>query len=199
MTIIFDLGNVILPFDPLVPCEALSDRCGFAPEDVLHLIYSHNLEREFEEGKLDGDQFTRGVARVLGIELDIDWFRRLWADMFTENQETSALIRRLRPHQPLILLSNTNAWHFEHARSRYPIVREFEKYVVSYEVGALKPRPEIYYAVLRLVDTPGPVVFIDDISANVEGARACGLVGIQFQSAQQVERELRALGARLEP
>jgi putative hydrolase of the HAD superfamily len=37
-------------------------------------------------------------------------------------------------------------------------------------------------------------VFIDDMPHNVEGARAVGIAGIQFENAVQCEEELKALG-----
>jgi glucose-1-phosphatase len=197
MTIIFDLGNVILPFDPLIPCRVLGEMTGRTAEETRDLIYGNNLEREFEEGKLDGYEFTDGVSRVLGIELDYYQFRELWADMFTENTDTSALIRRLRPHHPLILLSNTNEWHWAFARETFPIVREFETTVLSYEVGVLKPHPDIYRAALSRVNRGDTAVFIDDVEHNVIGARRMGIPGILFQSATQVEAELRKMGAVL--
>ena len=38
------------------------------------------------------------------------------------------------------------------------------------------------------------VIFIDDIAVNVDAARMMGMRGIQFQSAEQLKRELLALG-----
>ena len=86
-TIIFDVGNVILPFDPLRLCRVLAQHADRTAEEVYELIYKSDLERRFEEGKIDGRQFTDGVAEVLGVSLEYDWFRNLWSDMFTENSE----------------------------------------------------------------------------------------------------------------
>lgn len=193
-TIIFDLGNVILPFDPEKPCRTLGEMCGKTSDVVYDLIYGNNLERRFEEGRIDGRQFTDGVSRVLQIELDHDWFRNLWADMFTENTETTALIRKLAPHHDLMILSNTNIWHWEFARANFPIVTEINCAVVSYEVGELKPHPKIYRAALAKADPSLPAIFIDDYETNARAARAHGITGLHFVSTAQVEAELRALG-----
>jgi len=193
-TIIFDLGNVILPFDPLIPCRVLGDKCSRTAEQVRDLIYRNNLEREFEEGKINGEQFTRGVSRVLGMALKHDSFRRLWSDMFVENKETTALIRRLAPHHELMILSNTNEWHWRFAQERFQIVTEIKKAVVSYEVGELKPHPRIYEAALATADASLPAIFIDDIEANAEAAREHGIIGVHFVSAGQTTSDLTALG-----
>lgn len=197
-TVIFDLGNVVLPFDPLKPCAVLGQKTGRTPVETARLIYQENLERWFEQGKIDGDQFTMGVSRVLGLELNPNEFHKLWADMFTENEDVSALVRRLKPNHRLILLSNTNPWHWRYAREHFPIVSEFSDQVLSYEVGALKPHPAIYRAALEKAGAALRIIFIDDIMTNVDAARLMGMRGIHFQSAEQLKRELATLGCRFD-
>ncbi|MBU0982392.1 MAG: HAD family phosphatase [candidate division Zixibacteria bacterium] len=194
ITVIFDLGNVILPFDPLKPCRVLARETGNTPDEVADLIYGHGLERAFEEGKIDGRVFTRECGRVLGIKLEYQRFRNLWADMFTENQAVSALIQWLHSRYPLVLLSNTNVWHWEHALAKYPILGCFSAYVLSYEVGVLKPDIAIYQAARRCVPDGSEAVFIDDIPANAEGAAQAGIHGIQFTDVDRLVHDLTRFG-----
>ncbi|MEW5795959.1 MAG: HAD family phosphatase [Candidatus Zixiibacteriota bacterium] len=196
-TIVFDLGNVILPFDPLKPCATLGEMIGKSAEEVAHLIYDSNLERRFEQGRIDGAAFTRGVSEALDLNLAESEFRELWADMFTENQEVSDIVRELKPYHRLMLMSNTNHWHWRHAFLHFPIVSEFESYVLSFEVGELKPHPAIYRAALAKAGADRSVLFIDDIEVNVNAARIMGIAGIHFCSAKQLRRELIALGCKL--
>jgi len=195
-TVIFDLGDVILPFEPLKPCSILGNLSGKSAKDVADLIRRENLERRFTEGKIDGNQFATGVLLALGISMTVSQFHELWNDMFTENTEVSQLIRQLKPHHRLMLLSNTNPWHWQHALERYPIVAEFQDRILSYEFGVLKPHPAIYRAALEKIDLRECVIFIDDIETNVAAARIMGIHGIRFHSAEQLARELRALGCR---
>jgi HAD superfamily hydrolase (TIGR01509 family) len=168
------------------------------PLEVAHAIYDNNLERAFEQGRLDGRQFTEGVSKVLGINLDHDWWHDTWADMFTEDVEVSAMIRQLLPYHRITILSNTNIWHWRHAMETFPIVGEVHGRVMSYEEGVLKPHPAIYRAALEKADRSGPVVFIDDVENNVDGARVLGMTGIHFKSAEQLRGALVALGCRLD-
>lgn len=197
-TIIFDLGNVILPFDPLRPCAVLGERIGKTAAEVAHLIYHDNLERWFEQGKIDGDRFTQGVSAILQIELSARAFHDLWADMFTENTDISQLIRQLKPHHHLILLSNTNPWHWHYALDHFPIISEFQDRVLSYEVGVLKPHPAIYRAALEKTHPEDRVIFIDDIEINVAAARMMGIHGIHIRSAEQLKQDLLALGCQFD-
>jgi len=197
-TVIFDLGNVILPFDPLPPCAILGERCGMEAHEVARRIYRNNLERWFEAGLIDGAEFTKRVARVLDLELTEDRLRPLWADIFRENIEVSQLIRRLQRNHPLMILSNTNIWRWQHACERYAIVRDIPNRVVSYEEGILKPHPAIYRAALEKAESGRTVIFIDDIENNAAAASMLGIHGVHFQSAARLEQELIALGCILD-
>jgi putative hydrolase of the HAD superfamily len=80
-------------------------------------------------------------------------------------------------------------------RARYPILRHFDAYVLSYEVGAMKPEPRIYAAAIEAAQcAPQECFFTDDIPEYVEGARQAGIDAVVFEGAEALERELRARG-----
>jgi putative hydrolase of the HAD superfamily len=78
----------------------------------------------------------------------------------------------------------------------YPLLlRHFDGYVLSYEVGAAKPEPKIYReAIARAQCNPEECFFTDDLEVNIVAAREHGIEAVQFFSAEQLERELRARG-----
>ena len=105
------------------------------------------------------------------------------------------LFAALKKRYRLLLLSNTNAIHFEMVRENYPLLRHFDHLVLSYKVGALKPSPLIYAEALKHAQcAPEECFFTDDIAAYVEGARAAGIDAVQFENREQIERELKARG-----
>jgi len=110
------------------------------------------------------------------------------------------LVERLhRAGTPLYLLSNApgflDAWLRGPAHRRHPFLSRFRDYVVSGAVGCSKPQPEIYDLVCRTGRfRPADAVFIDDVLANVEGARAIGMSGIHHRSADETARVLRTMG-----
>jgi len=95
-----------------------------------------------------------------------------------------------------VLLSNTNAIHWDWIRSQYAHVLElFDRLVVSHECGLEKPDAAIF----RLVEEgsghpPAAHLFIDDIRENVEGALAVGWDAVQHIDAARLERALAARG-----
>jgi HAD superfamily hydrolase (TIGR01509 family) len=75
------------------------------------------------------------------------------------------------------------------------LLQQFHDYVLSYEVGAIKPSPLIYQeAIARAGCLPGECFFTDDALVNVEAARAEGIDAVQFQSLEQLRHELRKRG-----
>jgi putative hydrolase of the HAD superfamily len=104
----------------------------------------------------------------------------------------AALARNYR----LVLVSNTNALHFSMIRVAYAAqLRHFHSLVLSYEVHAMKPSPEIFrHAVDRAGCSPGECFYTDDIAAYVEAARGMGIDGVVFTSRSQIEEELRTRG-----
>lgn len=83
----------------------------------------------------------------------------------------------------------------EHLRQQYPFYGLLEGVVVSADVGVLKPDPRIFHHLLTSYALdPAETVFLDDMPANVEGARRAGMQALQFATAPDCERDLRALG-----
>ncbi len=65
----------------------------------------------------------------------------------------------------------------------------------SCELGHIKQDPEFFPSVLEATGlSPGEVVFIDDIEANVASAKEQGIYGITFKNATQLEEELVSIG-----
>ena len=104
------------------------------------------------------------------------------------------MLEGLAARYRLVLLSNTNAIHFDSIRSGYaPLLRHFHQLVLSYEVKAMKPAPAIFQAAIEAARCrPEECFYTDDIPAYVEGARSLGIDAVVFQSAAQIERELAA-------
>jgi putative hydrolase of the HAD superfamily len=99
----------------------------------------------------------------------------------------------------LMLLSNTNAIHFEMLRASHPMLRHFHDLVLSYEVKAMKPGPEIFETAIQRAGCRAEECFYtDDIEANVRAARSLGMDAVQFESAVQLEREFETRGIRWE-
>lgn len=80
-------------------------------------------------------------------------------------------------------------------RASYPVLDHFDHFVLSYQVGAMKPSARIYEeAVARAGCLPEECFFTDDVPAYVEGARLAGLDAVRFESYPQLQSELQRRG-----
>jgi putative hydrolase of the HAD superfamily len=133
------------------------------------------------------------VSAALNLHCTYEEFCGIWSSIFLpETLIPEDLLRGIASRYRLVLLSNTNAIHFEMIRENYPLLRHFHALVLSYEVGAMKPSPLFYAKAVEAAGClPEECFFTDDIPEYVEGARRYGIDAVQFQSAAQIEGELR--------
>ena len=193
--VIFDFGNVLCAFDNGRIAAALAPVCGRTPPELAGLIAGSDLPRAYEAGAIGSAAFLAGVSALCGCAFDEGFFRRAFTDIFTPIEDTWRLVRALKPRYRLGLLSNTNPWHFAHGIRTTAVFPLFDAVTLSFEVGALKPDPRLYAdAVRKLGLPPSACVFIDDIPAFAEGARAFGMRGLTYTGTEALEADLRRLG-----
>ncbi len=195
--IIFDLGNVIVPFDFKRAYARLEPLCKYSTEEIRTRLRANGLVQRFETGQVDAQRFVEEFSGALEFKITYDEFCDLWSSIFLpEPLIGEALLETLARRYPLLLLSNTNPIHISMVRAHYPLLGYFREAVLSHEVGAAKPSPRIYReAVRRAGCDAAECFFTDDIQLYVDAARELGIDAVQFQSAAQIESELRARGA----
>jgi putative hydrolase of the HAD superfamily len=195
---VFDLGNVILPFDnrqiaeKLYACSGAKGACS--PGDIFrHLfdLYDGSING-FEEGNSSSLEFFLEVKDRYRLGLEFDAFKDIWNNIFWENAEVNEIIVYLKAKGfPLFLLSNTNELHFAHIIERYPIVHVMDEWILSFEVGAKKPKRRIYEAIFEKCDVRrDEVLYIDDTEEYVRCAAGMGINGLVFREAADLWKML---------
>jgi putative hydrolase of the HAD superfamily len=193
--IILDLGNVLVQFDFERWRQALEGFCPYGAVEIRRRIAATDLVERFETGLIEPPDFVAEISRILDLHMDYTDFCKLWSSIFTDPLIPEAMLEGLAARYRLVLLSNTNAIHFEMIRENYPMLRHFHERILSYEVHAMKPRREIFQAALERCGCPPEECFYtDDIAAYVEAALRLGIDAVQFESLAQLERELKARG-----
>ena len=195
--ILFDMGNVLIFFDAKRSSKAFSEAVGVPEDKIWQSFFVSDLERAYTRGEISSEDFYRRVSEHFPEKIDFAAFARLWNDIFTENEEMEDLLKRLKRHYPLYLISNTNDLHFEYVRGKFSMLRHFTRYFPSHQIGHRKPDQAMFEHVLSEIKLrPEEAVFIDDIPEFVASAQNLGIQGIQFKSRLQLEDELRKLGVR---
>lgn len=192
-TIIFDLGGVIVPFDFKRGYAKMEPLCSYAAAEIPVRLRSSDVVTRFECGQIDPRSFVRELSAILELNTTYEGFCEIWMSIFfPDTLIPESLIEHLGERYRLLLLSNTNHIHFEMLRDAYPLLRHFDEYVLSYQVGALKPSARIYReAIARANCRPDECFFTDDMAAYTDAARRHGIDAVQFQSLAQLESELR--------
>jgi putative hydrolase of the HAD superfamily len=190
--VIFDLGRVIVPFDLGRGYSRIAALTGLAQAEIPERIRPTGLVERLESGSIEPREFVRQISEVLGLQCSYEEFCEIWSSIFLPaTLIPEEMLVKIAARFRLVLLSNTNAIHFDMIRVNYPHLRHFHALVLSHEVGAMKPSPRIYEeAVAAAGCRPEECFFTDDIAEYVEGARRYGIDAVQFESVAQIEREL---------
>lgn len=192
--VFFDIGNVLLRFDPGAVRRSIAAAVRKHPSVIFKLAWSSRIADGVERGAIPPREIYRLFREILGFEGDFAAFKKLWCEQFTLDEGSFKLLKRVARRVPVYLLSNTNHLHYEHIRRRYPFSKHIRGAVLSHKVGLRKPEAAIYLAALKRARVrPEQALFIDDLPENVAGARKVGMRAVRYEGAGKLERLLEEL------
>ena len=192
-TIVFDLGNVLIPFNHQLWIDNYNKiEIGLGDNYALKYKENYHVHRNYESGKISDEEFITQNLKWLNNLVDEEKFKEVYSNIFIVNEDVAALLPILKKKYKLILLSNTNNLHKIHGWEKYQFLSNFEKLILSHEVGAVKPEEKIYRAVEQYSgETPESHIFIDDILEYVNAAKNLGWDGIQFTGYEDLLKNLK--------
>jgi FMN phosphatase YigB (HAD superfamily) len=195
-TIVFDFGNVIGYFDYRLTLNRLTAHTDLSAEDLLAAIDGTELEVAYESGRISTPDFLRRVCEIGQLRCGHEELAAAWADIFTPNEDVCALLPLLKPRYRLLLGSNTNDLHSrQFCRQFAEALRHFDALVLSHEIGVRKPHAGFFQHCQQLAHCSAEeCVFIDDLPANIAGARAHGWQGIVYTGIDDLRQRLATLG-----
>lgn len=193
-TVIFDLGNVLIGWDPRRLYRQLID-----DEERMEWFLREVCNSEWNEQQDAGRPWREGTAMLRErfpehAEL-IDAYHVRWKETLVGPIEGSvALLAELRARGVrLLALTNWSQETFPIARQLFPFLEWFEGIVVSGEERLVKPDPRIYQRLLeRYAVNPATALYIDDSARNVEAAEALGMHGHWFRDPAGLREHLVA-------
>ena len=196
-TIIFDLGGVLIDWNP----KYLYREVFNGNEEKVDWFLSNICTSEWNVEHDAGRPLKVGTELLLDQYPEYeDWIRIYydrWEDMLGGTlDDTVALFNALKQTNKykLYALTNWSAETFPIALERFDFLNKFEGIVVSGAEKTRKPFPRIYELLLdRYQIKPEKAVFIDDNFENVSAAEKVGINGIHFKSATQLMKELKAM------
>ena len=171
--VIFDLGGVLIELDgpPVSP-----HKTNLSEAAIWERWLRSNAVRKFESGACDHHEFADQLIDEFGLEIPkhqlLEDFEQWPIGFFPESE---AMIQTLVGKTKLACLSNTNDLHWRRFKSESPIYDQMDHLFFSFEMGLMKPDPEIFESVQTELDIPPyQLLFLDDNQMNVDAARARG-------------------------
>jgi FMN phosphatase YigB (HAD superfamily) len=195
-TVVFDLGRVLLEFEPL---EYLRSRIA----DEALAVRLHEMIFRSEEWLLldrgtitEADAIETFVGRNPELESVIRAAMTNWYELLRPKPDSVAVLQELKAKKcRLLILSNFHQAAHEAVCAKHSFFCAFDGAVFSYEVKRLKPEPEIYQTLLRRYQLKAEeTLFIDDTAENVAAAKRLGIEGLLFRSATELRLQLETLG-----
>ncbi|MCU0819687.1 MAG: HAD family phosphatase [Beijerinckiaceae bacterium] len=195
-TLVFDIGQVLLRYDPhLAFLDLLPER-----EARLHFL-THILPPEWNLEQDRGRDWREAEAMQIALHPDhadlIRAFRANWHKMVPEAiaPNVAVLEDALAAGIPTYAITNFAADTFMEACGMYPFLTRFHGRVVSAEEKLIKPDPAIYRVFLeRFGKRAEDCLFMDDSRANVESAKALGFSVIHVTPETDLRAEVRGYG-----
>ncbi len=194
--IVFDLGNVLIPFDYSRIKVAMNKIDSGLGDRFLKRYYdNYDVHRGYERWQINNEEFIKILIEWSENKIPEEELKYIYADLFTEKEDVISLLPILKQKYKLVLLSNTNFIHQKYGWAKYDFLKYFDKLCLSHEVGAIKPEGKIYTAVETFTKEPSEShFFIDDIAEYIEGAKNLGWNGIQFKNYDQLVDDLKEFG-----
>ena len=192
-SVVFDIGWVLVHLD----YSRLTDFLREHGVDVekMHDVFARAELAQHESGQLPGERLLENLAGLGDRPMDAATLRSCWLDMFELQVPMVDLARRLAERYRVHLLSNVGDLHWEHFSREYGLHRLGHGALPSFVAGVMKPQPGIYaQAERRFGLEPARTVFIDDLAANVDGARERGWHGVRHVGYQETVQALAELG-----
>ena len=189
MDVVFDLGKVLVDWDPR---HLFVGHHGMQAEDAERLlsdVCTADWHIEFDRGR-PFDEGVELLARAHPQQREwIASYARDWQKMFagpiasTVEQLNELHRRGTRLHA----LSNYPPQQIRFLYERFDFMRLFETVVISGLHRLIKPQAEIFERLLTSIGAD-TCIFVDDNAENIAAARAAGLTAIHFTRDEGPQR-----------
>jgi FMN phosphatase YigB (HAD superfamily) len=179
--LLFDIGNVLADFDDQDLLAAVAESTSHPREQAT--ARAPELDDLVEKGLISDAGYLARLNEAKGLAWSIDDLTEVWSHVFSLNEMGWKLFREaVGAGAPVYFLSNIAQFHINAIKRNWPrFFDDAEGQFLSFQIGVRKPHSDIYRHVLNELRTDGSqCFFIDDLTENVESARALGINAHRF-------------------
>ena len=195
-TIIFDLGAVLIDWNPHYMYRTLFDK-EEEMKDFLATITTSDWNEEQDAGRSLQEGTEHLVQQFPEHEANIRAFYSRWDEMLGDALEgTVEILGQLKESgkYKIYALTNWSAETFPIALERFEFLSWFDGIVVSGAEMLRKPTPEFYNILLdRYRVNPAEALFVDDNYRNILAAEHLGIKSIHFTTPEALAEILHQM------
>ena len=194
--IIFDLGNVLLNFQPEILVNELTndiERTKIFIQKIIHNKIWVELDKGIYTLEEAFNIYTAQFPEEL--EIIIPFFKR-WIDYLTPIQKNVEILKELkkRGHR-IFILSNAMVEAYDVVRERYDFFSLVDGQIISGIEKVGKPEIEIYKLLInRYGLIPEESLYLDDVLSNLRPAKKLGFNTIWVRPQTEIQEELKRFG-----
>jgi 2-haloacid dehalogenase len=196
MNIIFDIGMVLIAWDPRnLYRKIFSDEAKM--EWFLANVCNHDWNVEQDRGRTFVEAVKMLQVQYTQYTDEIAAFNTRWTEMIPGSISGSVdILEALHKNQaPLYAITNWNHEKFRETKLNFPFLNLFKDIVVSGDEKLIKPDLAIYELCLKRNKLKAAeCLFIDDSLKNVKAAEAVGMKAHHFTTPEKLKAELKRLG-----
>jgi 2-haloacid dehalogenase len=195
MPIVFDIGNVLIRWDPRNLYRKI-----FPDAERMEWFLTHVCAPEWNLEQDRGRSFADGVALLLARfpewEAEIRAYDARWPEMLDGAiAENVAILQSLRDAgEKTYAITNFSREKWDITLDLFPFLRDFDTVIVSGDEWLVKPDPAIFRLLLERAGLRAEdCVFVDDSERNVLGARHVGMQAVHYTPETDLAGELDRL------
>lgn len=195
--VLFDMDDVLCDYDRAKRVACLAELAGTTSPFVHEAIWESGFEARGDSGALDAADYLRGFGERIGYPLSLDEWVEARRIAMQADRAVLEIAGRLRGHVEIAVLTNNTTLVADHIDRLLPELRPLfgANIYTSAQFRTAKPDPRCYRLCLSALDVaPWHVLFIDDLAANVAGAREAGLFAHQHSTIESFRQVLSRHG-----
>lgn len=193
--LLFDLGNILVRLNG-VECLWPGVTPAASEQPFSERWAVSKSVADYETGRIRSlSEFYTAARQEMGFTVSEAEFETAFVSIIGElYSETIPLLRALRGHYPLMMLSNTNEAHWRRCGEDYGLAEYFDQIYLSCDLGVMKPDEAIYQQVLASIGyLPQNIWYFDDRKENIDAALKLGINGFVSNGGMQIINDLKRL------
>lgn len=172
---------------------------GATREDVIKVLYQSNEARLLFLGEMQNRDFIAYLNSSLNLSLSKEDFINYIASEYQIEEDSRNFINAFRKKgNKICLCSNNYEMRVSALDQKFNFLSDFDYKIFSFKIGYLKPNVLFFQEIINISRSrPSEIVYVDQDENMLSGSMALGINTILYSNLENLEKELKKLGARL--